>query len=119
MLLNNELYLESNAIFEAAIASAEISNPDFLTIALIGIDDFMAVPFEAEFSDIYLDRSYSRVYLSDASTWEEVTKKELQRPILWSGESISVARFDGALTAQKWVYVVGPDNQVNSEGVPV
>lgn len=115
--LNNEIYLESNEEFEANISGSAINSPQFATIALLGIDDFMAVPFEADFSDIYLDNSFSRVYLADAPVWADVRHKELQRPVSWSGGEIVVSRFDGSLGAGKWVYVVGPNGMVNANGV--
>lgn len=120
-LLNGEIYLDDDEAFKEAVRNYQVeSSPEKLTtIALIGANDFMSVPFSVDLADIYMDQTYQRVYLADAPTWDQVNHRELQRPKQWSDEQIIISKFDGALTGNKWLYVVGPNDQINSEGVAI
>lgn len=59
-----------------------------------------------EFGEIYIDHSFSRVYLGDAPTWGACTHRELQRPISWSDGQVVVDKKFGGLSGDKYAYVV-------------
>lgn len=86
------------------------------------IPDDATLPSDYEW-DVYMDDMYlqfgsmARVELGNAATWSDCTYREIQEPVTgnWSAGSI-VANFKpGAITGDKWVYVVddlGNHNQV-------
>lgn len=59
-----------------------------------------------EFGEIYLDHSFSRVYIGDAPTWGACTLRELQRPTAWADDQVTTANRFGQLPGTKYAYVV-------------
>lgn len=62
------------------------------------------------FGEVYVDDSWKRLYLGNASTWAETSKVELQRPIVWEDARIEFALNLGALQAQNELYLYWVDN---------
>lgn len=98
---------------------AEIAGDlDILSIALLGVNDFATAPWRFEAADIYADIDFRRVVLSDSPTYQNANIVELQRPYLWSDNQIKVAKFEGALTGQKYLFMFdADDNLINAEGI--
>ncbi|MGH9160547.1 MAG: hypothetical protein ACRD2X_11270 [Vicinamibacteraceae bacterium] len=73
------------------------------------------------FADMYLDTTFSRVMLGNASTLEDSTKREVQSPTKWSDSSITLSVnlgiFNEGETA--YVYVVDSNGNVNEKGYPI
>ena len=70
------------------------------------------------FDDIYFDNTWSRVMISDSSTWIGSTNKEIQIPMTWSDTSIQI-KFNVGIynTGQNvYLYVVDANNNVNANG---
>ena len=68
--------------------------------------------------DVYLDTTWARVMVGDASTWSGCTHKEMQVPSAWSGSSITITVHEGDFSSfsGKYVYVVDSEGRVNSNG---
>jgi hypothetical protein len=73
------------------------------------------------FADLYVDYTLARVMLGNASTFSASTRREVQVPTSWSGNSVTVsvnlAAFGQGQTA--YVYVVDANGNVNSNGFPI
>ena len=71
--------------------------------------------------DIYVDNSFSRVILGNASTYAASTHLEIQIPTVWSNTSVSVKVNTGVFAAnqQAYFYVVDADGNVNTNGYPI
>lgn len=66
-------------------------------------------------TDIYLDDSWNRVVVGNASTYASCTQIEYQPYTAWSDSSVTVNCRLGTLTGSKWVYVID-NNGVASSG---
>ncbi|HET7619146.1 MAG TPA: hypothetical protein VFK20_11600 [Vicinamibacterales bacterium] len=63
------------------------------------------------FGDIYIDRTWARVILGNASTYASATTREPQIPSAWSSSSITVTVNLGALSAETaYLYVCDSTN---------
>ena len=73
------------------------------------------------FDDMYVDTTYARVMLGDASRYDSCRVLEPQIPSSWSNNSIAVTVNLGNLPAQATVYlfVFDSNNNHNSTGYPV
>lgn len=73
------------------------------------------------YDDIYLDNTWARVMIADASTWAASTHKEPQIPSAWSVSNITVTVNSGTFTTgqQAYLYVVDSTGAVNSNGYPI
>ena len=73
--------------------------------------------------DVYFDRTWSRVMLSNRSTWGTASNGplyEIQIPTAWSTTSVTVQVNRGELTAGTvYLYVVDSNNVANATGYPV
>jgi hypothetical protein len=89
------------------------------SVALLGFDGKQYFNV-ADVSDIYIDISPQRLMLGNASNWNEVTHKELQRPIEWSNNSVKFEAFLGDLkqTEPLYLYVAGANGIINTQGYP-
>ncbi|WP_417536814.1 hypothetical protein [Methylophaga sp.] len=121
--LNGRVYLASDNEWTEALKSSSVDDTTGLTIALLGIDDFMPVPFTVELDDIYLDKSLHRVLLCNLPTIEEVRSKgahcEVQRPVAWKEREISIELKLGTLSQHKdsvYLYVFDSKGDVNARG---
>ena len=65
------------------------------------------------FDDVYIDNSWARVYLTNASTLAASTHRELQIPTAWADGVLTVRVNRGSFPAGSSVYVI----VVDSEGV--
>ncbi|BFN14433.1 hypothetical protein [Marinobacter sp. RI1] len=121
--LNGEVYLSSEQSWREAFTSSSISDSAGLTIALLGIDDFMPVPFSVEVDDIYLDKTSQRIMLCNRPDIVSLRTKgghcELQRPVSWSDRSIEVELVMGSLDVSKplYFYIFDRDGVSNSKGL--
>lgn len=71
--------------------------------------------------DIYLDKTWARVMIGDASKWAASSHKEPQIPSVWANGNITVTVNTGTFTAdqQVYLYVVDSTGAVNSNGYPI
>jgi hypothetical protein len=75
----------------------------------------------AYYSDIYVDNTWARVEIGNASTYDACTRRETQVPTGWTDSSLILQVNQGAfLSGQSvYLYVVDANGQVNSNGFPV
>lgn len=69
--------------------------------------------------DIYIDRTRSRVVLSDAPNWSDVRTSAIQIPNAWSDDSISITlnkRMLESHSGELYLYVVASDGTANANG---
>lgn len=77
------------------------------------------------YDSIYIDSTWQRVLICDASTWAARTHCEIQIPSAWSDNgttaSATVTVHAGSFTSgtQAYLYVVGSNNTPNTNGFPV
>jgi hypothetical protein len=73
------------------------------------------------YDDIYVDFTQARVEISDASTWSNARKKEVQLPISWNDGAITIRTNTGTFSAGQtvYVYVVDSSGAVNSQGIAI
>src|SRR3954467_6230887 len=73
------------------------------------------------FADVYLDYSRSRVVLGNAPTLAASTRREVQIPTSWSGNSITLsANLGGFANGQTaYVYVFDANGNANGAGFPI
>lgn len=71
--------------------------------------------------DIYVSQTQARVELCTASTWAACTKREIQPPVGWTGNRISVKLNKGGLSslAGTYLYVVDSSGAANANGFPL
>lgn len=70
--------------------------------------------------DMYIDTSWARVELGNASTYTASTHREIQVPTSWADGSVSVTFHPGTFTAGTTVYLYVTDaNNIISPSVPV
>jgi hypothetical protein len=71
--------------------------------------------------DVYVDTTWSRVMIGDASTYASCNNLEVQIPTAWSANSITVASRPGAFNkgARVYLYVFDKFNRVNETGYPL
>lgn len=107
-----------NRSWEAATA--------FDRIMILGLDisepDRPAVePTNAWFTDIYVDVTRARVFAGDSAHFSSVTHFELQIPVAWSEEEITVQVHRGSFEAggHAWLYVVDAEGNHNPYGYPI
>ncbi len=63
------------------------------------------------FGDIYVDRTWARVVLGNASTYAASTRRELQPPTAWSSTSVTVTANLGSCSSQTcYLYVCDSTN---------
>ena len=70
------------------------------------------------FDDAYVDTTWSRVMVGNASTWDACTILEPQICTSWSSTLIEFTVNLGNLPTNKYLYVVNSDNEVNANGLP-
>lgn len=73
------------------------------------------------FDDFYLDTTWARVMIGNASTFAASTHREPQIPTAWSSNSITISVNQGAFPNfnNVYLYVVDPNGRVNSTGFPL
>jgi hypothetical protein len=72
------------------------------------------------FDDIYLDNSWARVVIGDASTYNNCTTRETQIPRAWSPNSIAINVNLGAFSnTAAYLYVVNDAGVYNQNGYPI
>lgn len=71
------------------------------------------------FDDIYIDNTFARVVLGNASTYDGSAIREMQIPSAWSNTSITVTVNLGRLGTSSYLYVFDADGNVNANGIPV
>jgi hypothetical protein len=71
--------------------------------------------------NIYIDTTWARVELGNASTYSASTKREIQIPVSWGANSIQLKVNAGSFTpgSQAYLYVTDADGVVNATGYPV
>jgi len=74
-----------------------------------------------DYSDVFIDYTFSRVMLSSASTCAAITSAEMQIPTAWGSNSITVKLNRGAYLsdASLYLYVFNDNNTCNANGFPV
>lgn len=72
------------------------------------------------FDDLYIDTTWSRVMIGNASTFSNSTHKEIQIPTAWATGEITVVVNTGSFeNGQAWLYVVDSNGDVNSSGFEI
>ena len=73
------------------------------------------------FDDVYVDNTWQSVWVGDDSAWDNCTHREIQIPIRWTTDSISIDFNQGAFQSGKaaYLYVVDSNGNVNSTGYPI
>lgn len=71
--------------------------------------------------DAYIDNTWARVEIGNASTYNACTRREIQIPLAWANGSITVKVNQGAFSSgtTAYLYVVNSDGSVNTNGYPV
>ena len=88
-----------------------------ISLEQFGIEGGITGEQVTSIAEAYFDKSRQRVYLGNEPTFSACTHVELQRPVNWQADTVTVAKHEGALTGSKWLYVVGPKGAVNEQGV--
>ncbi len=121
--INGKTFVKSNDNWEIGIQSVEVSNPAGLTIALLGVNDFMSVPFTVEVDDVYLDKSLHRVLLCNVSEFRLYREGnghcEVQRITSWSDQNLTFQYYLGALSPNETAYLYVFDKNGNSNQLGV
>lgn len=83
--------------------------------------DTTASTMFAYYSDIYVDSTWARVELGNASTYNSCTHREIQPPTAWSASSVTVRVNQGSFAKGEtaYLYVTNPSGEVNANGFPV
>lgn len=91
------------------------------TLSLLGTNANQLKLQESWISDIYVDSSLQRVVIGNAPRYDDVTHKELQRPMVWKNNEIEIALYFGSLEVQEglFLYVIDKEGRANSEGFPL
>jgi len=73
------------------------------------------------YDDIYIDDTWARVEIGDASTYNNCTHREIQIPTAWSNTSIAITINQGSFNTGDVVYLyVADENGVtNTSGYPI
>jgi hypothetical protein len=73
------------------------------------------------YDDIYIDNTWSRVMIGNASTFDACTHREIQIPTAWSSSQITVKGQTGTIVsgATAYLYVVDSSGNVNASGYPI
>ncbi|MFL0809318.1 MAG: hypothetical protein K6L76_02770 [Agarilytica sp.] len=71
--------------------------------------------------DIYVDNTFARVMLGNASTYAESSHFEMQNPISWANNSINIELNSGSFSnnTTAYIYVIDNTGDVNPNGFPV
>lgn len=71
--------------------------------------------------DLYVDNTFARVMIGNASTFAASTNREIQIPTAWADGSITVQINRGSFGASDsaYLYVIDSTNTVNATGYPV
>ena len=71
--------------------------------------------------DLYIDRTWSRVEIGNASTYSACTHREIQVPSAWSSDSISFTINQGSFDngAGAYLYVTDSNDETNINGYPL
>lgn len=91
------------------------------TVALIGLNGKVGKLQESHLDDIYIDNSFQRVMLANASAIDQVTSYEIQRPTKWIDNQIELKAYKGSIENldTAYVYVFDSSGVPNSEGYPI
>lgn len=74
------------------------------------------------YDDIYMDNTWARVMIGDATTLAASRTREIQIPATWSNTEITIQVNQGALPTLKgsyYLYVVNSQGHVNQRGYPL
>lgn len=96
---------------------------DFDYVWQIGWDGGGASPpsITAWMDDIYVDNTFARVVIGNASTFAASSQREIQLPETWSNSAVTFKVNAGAfqVNQQLYLYVVDSTGAVNTNGYPV
>jgi len=126
--LNGQIYVKAEQDWKdglkEVVAENNLQDEKAVTIALLGINDFMVKPFSFDIDDIYFDNTFQRVMVCDKPTIESIYSGdghcELQRITSWNAGSIEFDIHLGALrgfTGRLYVYVFDENGVPNTDGV--
>lgn len=78
-------------------------------------------PTKVWIDDLYVSQSQARVEICAASTWSQCRNKEIQQPLTWSANQITVRVNRGALSTLSgaYLYVVDSTGAANATGIPL
>jgi hypothetical protein len=72
------------------------------------------------FDDIYIDNTWARVEIGNASTYSACTKREIQPAVRWSDSSIDITLNQGSFSTLNGLFLFVVDSNGNaSSGVPL
>ncbi|WP_143421396.1 hypothetical protein [Halovibrio salipaludis] len=126
IFLNDEPYMIGDKEWQESVIDEGISDPKAISIALLGINDFMPVPFTTEIDDIYMDLDFNRVLLCSARTIQSVRdgKGNCEPQLIksWSANQIEIQTYLGVLQSEAGVvyaYVFDSEGNPNSDGYAI
>lgn len=126
VFLNNELYMSGDQEWQESVIDEGVVDPKAISIALLGINDFMPVPFTTELDDIYMDLDFNRVLFCSAKTIQKVRNGngscEPQLVKSWSPNQIEVQTYLGVLqseTGTVYAYIFDSEGNSNTDGYPI
>jgi hypothetical protein len=76
---------------------------------------------DAYIDDLYIDRTWSRIEIGNASTYDSCTHREVQVPSTWSTNSIGVTINQGSFAngVSVYLYVTDASGATNTNGYPI
>ncbi|MGC8119102.1 hypothetical protein [Marinobacter sp. VGCF2001] len=121
--MNGQTFVRSDDKWEQEILNVNFDDSSGLTIALLGINDFMSVPFSVEVDDIYLDKSLHRVKICNVSDYTLYRQGkgtcEVQRTTRWTDTEVVFEKYLGALDGNDnyYIYIFDKLGHFNQKGV--
>ncbi|MDX5388110.1 MAG: hypothetical protein LPK15_15235 [Alteromonadaceae bacterium] len=91
------------------------------TVALIGLEGKVGRLQESHLDDIYIDNTLQRVVLANAKSINDATHYEVQQPVKWDDQSITVIIHKGAIPdiSAYYIFVFDDQGNPNKEGYPI
>ncbi|RJP72326.1 MAG: hypothetical protein C4532_06120 [Candidatus Abyssobacteria bacterium SURF_17] len=88
--------------------------------ATTNLDHYVKSGVTNYFDNFYIDNSWARVVIGDASTYNACRRREVQIPSAWSDNSISVTVNSASLPyGTAYLYVVDGNGTYNANGYPI
>ena len=102
-------------------ASQTVKLQEFYAVHGVKANHTMAPTDRYSADDVYLDTTWSRVMIGNASTLASSTQIEIQIPTAWSSNSLTISSYPGQFNSGQtaYLYVIDSNNDVNANGYPI